>query len=84
MTSQVKLSSTTSVEAKCSCETGMFPKTKRKQREVKNAIVDIDYVAVQPGHNYCDWIEITKKKLKVCIFKKAQLTKKKTHILCDS
>ena len=36
----------------------------RKQRTVKNGYIDIDSVADLPGKNYCDWINITKDKLK--------------------
>eukprot|EP01084_Bolivina_argentea_P154950 270073_1 len=40
------------------------PPTFRKQRVVKNAYVDIDSVAVQPGIDYCDWIKIAQQQLK--------------------
>eukprot|EP01083_Nonionella_stella_P055930 147463_1 len=36
----------------------------RKRRVVKNAYVEIDAVAVQPGIDFCDWIKITKQHLK--------------------
>eukprot|EP01084_Bolivina_argentea_P261203 441315_1 len=36
----------------------------RKQRLVVNPLVDIDSVTVSPGIHYCDWIAITKTKLK--------------------
>ncbi len=44
----------------------MLPQKKRKQRKVKNALVDID-CSVEPGTNYRNWIEITKQKLKVLL-----------------
>lgn len=36
----------------------------RKHRIVKNAHVDIENVSIESGSNYCNWIEITKQKLK--------------------
>ena len=36
----------------------------RKQRVVKNAHVDIEGVTSESGNNYCNWIQITKQKLK--------------------
>ncbi len=40
---------------------------KRKQRTVKNALVDIDKVTIEPGDNYQNWIETTKQKLQVLL-----------------
>ena len=42
-------------------------KSKRKQRTVKNAYVDIDSVTEEPGFQYQNWISIAKQKLKVNI-----------------
>eukprot|EP01084_Bolivina_argentea_P010236 19055_1 len=39
-------------------------KKPRKKRIVKNAYVDVDSVKAQPGIDYCDWIRITRQKLK--------------------
>ncbi len=50
----------------------MLPQKKRKQRKVKNALVDIDCSA-EPGMNYRNWIEITKQKLKVLLNDKFRL-----------
>ena len=40
------------------------PKRKRKQRVVNNAYIDIDSVTTEPGPDYCNWIDISKRKLK--------------------
>eukprot|EP01083_Nonionella_stella_P156918 508697_1 len=37
---------------------------KLRVRRVKNSYVDLDSVTSEPGTNYCDWIQITKQKLK--------------------
>lgn len=39
-------------------------KKERKQRVVKNAHVEIEDVNEVSGYNYCNWIQITKQKLK--------------------
>ena len=40
-------------------------KKARKQRLVKNAIVDLDSVTIDSGDEYRNWVPITKDKLKV-------------------
>ena len=37
----------------------------RKQRQVKNGLIDIDSVHSEPGVNYSQWIDISKQKIKV-------------------
>eukprot|EP01084_Bolivina_argentea_P136640 240646_1 len=39
-------------------------KRQRKQRIVNNAYVDIDSVTIAPGHNFSNWVDLTKYKLK--------------------
>ena len=41
---------------------------KRKRRIVNNAYVDIDSVVTEPGQYYCNWVPITKQKLKVKLY----------------
>ena len=41
------------------------PISTRKPRKVKNAYVDISNVTIECGKNYCNWIPLTKSKLKV-------------------
>ena len=36
----------------------------RKQRTVKNGYIDIDSVTTAPGFKYCNWMKLTKEKLK--------------------
>merc|ERR1719411_790549 len=36
----------------------------RRRRTVKNAYVDVDLVSIKPGIDYCNWIRVTKQKLK--------------------
>ena len=40
-------------------------KKTRKQRLVKNAIVDLESVTIESGYEYGNWVPITKDKLKV-------------------
>eukprot|EP01084_Bolivina_argentea_P277883 474577_1 len=39
-------------------------KNQRKQRILKNTIIDVDNVSVEPGNDYENWVEITRTKLK--------------------
>ena len=43
----------------------MNSKQKRKQRLVKNAIVDTDDVKIEAGINFINWIPIARQKLQV-------------------
>eukprot|EP01083_Nonionella_stella_P076333 207954_1 len=36
----------------------------RKRRTVKHGYVALDHVTIEPGPNYCDWIQLTRHKLK--------------------
>eukprot|EP01084_Bolivina_argentea_P221912 375730_1 len=42
----------------------MSDKTQKRKRTVRNAIVDIDSVSVQPGMNYSNWAKLSKQQLK--------------------
>ena len=38
---------------------------KRRTRRLKNGYIDISDVNDEPGHQFCEWIKISKQKLKV-------------------
>eukprot|EP01084_Bolivina_argentea_P221910 375727_1 len=59
-------------------------KTQKRKRTVRNALVDIDSVSVQPGLNYTNWIKLSKHQLKEREFKVIKLKINKIQFIVNN